>query len=322
MNTDSQRFLMKIVEMYYRDEMSQEVIAKKLSISRTTVARYLNKAKEEGYVKITINFPEENSILLEKQLESTYNLKEAIVALPQGEQAIGNIVASCASDYLIRILKNKMVLGVTWGRSMRQVIDCFGKDPRVKNMGLKNVQIVPLLGTSNSMDYNDKEYRLTYSNVLATEIGEIINGISLYLPAPMFVSNQEIKDVIEKEEQVASVLERAKNADIALFGIGPVSEQSSVGKAGLITGSEFKLIREKGGVGETVGRFYDSNGNIADENLDKKTVGVSLEDIQKIPIRIGVAYGKDKLEAIKGALKGGIVNVLVTDNATAQLVLE
>lgn len=58
-----------------------------------------------------------------------------------------------------------------------------------------------------------------------------------------------------------------------------------------------------------------------DQEMKKKMIGISLESMKKIPIRVGVAYGKDKIEAIQGAIKGQIINVLITDTATAEAVL-
>ena len=79
---------------------------------------------------------------------------------------------------------------------------------------------------------------------------------------------------------------------------------------------------QKGAVGEIVGRIYDKNGQTVDEDLRRKMIGISLDKIAKIPVRIGMSYGKDKIEAIKGAIAGGLVNVLVTDVPTAELLLK
>ena len=78
----------------------------------------------------------------------------------------------------------------------------------------------------------------------------------------------------------------------------------------------------KGAVGEIVGRIYDKNGQTVDEDLQRKMIGISLDKIAKIPVRIGMSYGKDKIEAIKCAIAGGLVNVLVTDVPTAELLLK
>ena len=51
-------------------------------------------------------------------------------------------------------------------------------------------------------------------------------------------------------------------------------------------------------------------------------IGISKQQIKKIPVRVGISYGKDKVEAIKGAIKGEMINVLVTDATTAEKLME
>lgn len=321
MNTNNERFLIKVVDMYYKDELSQEEIAKKLNVSRTTVSRTLTRAKNEGYVKIVINYPSESPIDFEKAIEQKYGLKEALIAMAEDEKLSDFLVASEASDYLIRVLKSNMILGITWGKTMKKVIDNFASELSSVRISVKGVEVVPFLGTT-TMDRTDEEYRLTYSNILATKVGELIHGISYNLSAPMFVSNEEVKKIIESEHEVSKVLHIAKKSDIALFGIGELSNESSIASVGVVKMEELQELEKRGGVGEIVGRIYDADGNTMDVDLNRKVIGISLEDMKKIPTRVGIAYGINKVKAIKAALKGGIVNVLITDKITAQYLMK
>lgn len=308
--------------MYYKEELSQEEIAKKLKISRTTVSRTLTRAKKEGYVKILINYPVENPIDLEKALEHKYGITEAMVAMSKEESMSDFLVAEQASEYLIRVLKSDMILGITWGKTMKKVIDHFGMELGNIRVTVKNVEIVPFQGTTHIKENANEEYRLTYSNILATKVAGLIHGVSHNLSAPMFVSNEEVKHILESEADVAIVLEKARKADIALFGIGSLSEESSLAASGGTTPEQLYHAEKKGGIGEIVGRIYDKDGKTLDIEMNRKQIGISLEDIKKIPIRVGIAYGKNKAEAIRAAMRGGIVNVLITDSITAQYLLE
>lgn len=321
MNTNNERFLLKVVDMYYKEELSQEIIAKKLNISRTTVSRTLTRAKKDGYVKIVINYPSESPIDLEKELEKKYGIKEAMVAMAKKETLSDFLVAEQASEYLIRVLKSQMILGVTWGRTMKRVIDNFGSELSNIRVTVKDVEVVPFLGTTNIREAADDEYRMTYSNILATKVAELINGKSYNLSAPMIVSNEEVRHILESEKDVSMVLKKARKADIALFGIGELSNDSSIAACGGTTIKELREIEAQGGVGEIVGRIYDSRGKTLDIEMNKKIIGISLEDMKKIPTRVGIAYGVNKAKAIKAAMEGGIVNVLITDSNTAQYLL-
>lgn len=318
---EDNRFLIKVSELYFKDGLSQEKIAKKLNVSRTTISRALGKAKQEGIVRIHITYPESSNMMMEKEMEKSFGLKEALIAVPVEGQTSAQAVAGQTVDYVIRVLKKNMILGVTWGRAMYEFVRRLGEDERTRALSYRNVKIVPFLGTPSEVDRNYK-YRMTYSNTLATGIGDILGCTSYNLSAPMFVQDEQAKNMIESIDGVSKVLKIAEQSDIALFGIGSIGADSSIIKAGMRTGEEYEELRRQGGAGEIVGRIYDSFGNTIDEKLNKKMVGISLERMRTIPIRAGVAYGPGKTEAIRGAMKGGIINVLITDAATAENILE
>lgn len=314
------RFLIKVVELYYQDGLSQEKIAKKLNTSRTTISRTLIKARKEGYVQIHINYPDQSDLKLEKQIEQKFDLKEALIAVPGCDQTVEQAVSFQTADFIIRVLKKNMTFGMTWGRAMFRFVEQLKIDARIRSLSFQNVKVVPFLGTPSGIN-SDYKYTMTYSNTLATEVGGILGCISYNLSAPMSVEDEKTKQMIESIGEISNVLKMAEQADIALFGIGSMGKDSSILKAGIRTEAEYLELVERGGIGEIVGRIYDTEGNPVDQEMKKKMIGISLESMKKIPIRVGVAYGKDKIEAIQGALKGQIINVLITDTATAEAVL-
>lgn len=318
MNTNSERFFLKIVDMYYKDEMSQEEIGKKLNISRTTVSRALTKAKAEGYVKIVINYPLESPIELEKAIEKQYGIKEAIVAMAKDEYLSDYLVSAQVCDYIVRVVRNHMTIGVTWGRTMRKVIDNFNSENFTKKITAKGVTTVPFLGSTTISSPKDEQFRLTYSNIIATELGELMHGNSFNVPAPTLVSNAKVKEIIENEPEVKRVLDKARNCDIALLGIGALEKKSSLAAVEFTAENMIEEFKKKGGAGEIVCRAFDTEGNIMNTELNDKVIGISLEDIRKIPTRVGIAYGLNKVKAIKGAMRGGFINVLITDSFTAK----
>lgn len=322
MNTNSERFFLKIVDMYYKDELSQEEIGKKLNISRTTVSRALTRAKAEGYVKIVINYPSESPIDLEKAIEKKYGMKEVIVAMTKDEYLSDYLVPSLACEYLLRILRNNMTVGVTWGRTMRRVVDNFNAENYSKKVSAKGIITVPFLGSTTISSTKDEEFRQTYSNIIATKLAELVKGMSFHMPAPTLVSNCHVKEIIENEPEVKGVLDRAKKCDIALLGIGALSKQSSFAAVEFTAEEKIEYYKKMGGVGEIVCRIYDTNGNTLKTELNDKAIGISLADIKKIPTKVGIAYGLNKISAIKGALKGQLINVLITDSFTAKVLAE
>lgn len=317
----SDRFLIKAAELYYRDGLSQQEISQKLHTSRTSISRALIQARNEGYVQIRIQYPEQSNLGLERELEEKYGLTEALVAVPAYDQSSEQEVAFQAVDYILRVLKKNMVLGMTWGRAMHGFVEQLAKDERLRSLSFQNVKIVPFLGTPGVTQLDSWD-ATTYSNTLATKVGNLLHCASYNLSAPMYVDGAKEKELIEGIDEIAKVLHMAETADIALIGIGSMQKDSSIIKAGIRTEEEYKELMKKGAVGEIVGRIYDKNGQTVDENLRRKMIGISLDKIAKIPVRVGMSYGKDKIEAIKGAISGGLVNVLVTDVPTAELLLK
>lgn len=109
-----ERFIIKVVEMHYKQGLSQQEIGKKLNVSRTTISRTLAQARREGYVQIKINYPEGSAINL-RMLEEKFQLKEVVIASAQNEKELKEEVAFYASDYLLRTLKNHVTLALTRG---------------------------------------------------------------------------------------------------------------------------------------------------------------------------------------------------------------
>ena len=317
----SDRFLIKAAELYYRDGLSQQEIAQKLHTSRTSISRALIQARNEGYVQIRIQYPEQSNLGLERELEEKYGLTEALVAVPAYDQSSEQEVAFQAVDYILRVLKKNMVLGMTWGRAMHGFVEQLAQDERLRSLSFRNVKIVPFLGTPGVTQLDSWD-ATTYSNTLATKVGNLLHCASYNLSAPMYVDGEKEKELIEGIDEISKVLHMAETADMALIGIGSMQKDSSIIKAGIRTEEEYKELIQKGAVGEIVGRIYDKNGQTVDEDLRRKMIGISLDKIAKIPVRVGISYGKDKIEAIKGAISGGLVNVLVTDVPTAELLLK
>lgn len=317
----SDRFLIKVAELYYQDGLSQQQIAKKLHTSRTSISRALIQARNEGYVQIRIQYPEQSNLGLERKLEEKYGLTEALIAVPAYDQSVEQEISYQAVDYILRVLKKNMILVMTWGRAMHGFVEQLAKDERLRSLSFQNVKVVPFLGTPGVTQVDSWD-ATTYSNTLATKVGNLLHCASYNLSAPMYVDGSKEKEMIEGIEEISKVLQMAENADIALIGIGSMQKDSSILKAGIRTEEEYTELIQKGAVGEIVGRIYDKEGQVVDEDLRRKMIGISTQQIKKIPVRVGISYGKDKVEAIKGAIKGEMINVLVTDATTAEKLME
>lgn len=163
---------------------------------------------------------------------------------------------------------------------------------------------------------------MAYSNYLIEEVARIINGNSYQMLAPQYVTSPEAKDVFMKEESIREVFDLAKSADIAVVGIGTLDQNSALINAELIPLEKFQRLQSMGGIGEILSHVVDKDGNLMKDQFEQHLISLDLEDFKKIPIRVGVAYGIEKKEAILGILRGGYINVLITDEKVAKYLTE
>lgn len=315
-------FLMKVADMYFREEMSQEAIAQKLNISRTTVSRALTSAKKAGYIKVVFDFPLESSVDIEKQLEKKYGIKEACVSLIPGDGDVKSEISKSAARYLARVLKNDMTIGLTWGRTIKRLIDAFDEESLGKTLKIKGVHVVPFLGTNAPSNDGYEALRLTYSSLLTSKLCELIRGINYSLPAPMYVKNPELKELLMQEPEIARTLTKARECQLAIFSIGELNENSAVGCLSTEISDMLFSLKRQGGVGEILGRVFDRDGNTIPSEFDDRIIGLLLEDLKKIPTKMCIISGREKAEAARVALKTGLIDVLITDSNTASYLLQ
>ena len=313
-----ERFIIKVVEMHYKQGMSQLEIGKKLNVSRTTISRTLAQARREGYVQIHINYPEGAMTSTEAILEDKYKLTEAIIASAKNESELKEEIAFYASDYILRVLKNRMTLALTRGVTLQRMVGYLANDVRLKFMKTDDVDVVPLMAATNISATAEKSYRLAYSNYLIEEVARILNGNSYQMLAPQYVKSPEAKKVFMEESSIKEVFDLAKKADVAVMGIGTLGNNSALINAHLIPMEEFQRLQEKGGVGEVLSHVVDKDGNLIEDTFEDHLISMKLEDLKKIPIRVGVACGMEKKDAILSILKGGYINVLITDVEVAK----
>lgn len=317
-----ERFIIKVVEMHYKQGMSQQEIGKKLNVSRTTISRALAQAKREGYVQIQINYPQDSAISLETTLEQKFNLKEAVISSTQNEQDLQDEIAFYASDYLLRTLKNHMTVALTRGVTLQHMVDYLSKDVRLKFLKTDDVKLVPLMAATNISTSVPKQYRMAYSNYLIEEVARIFNGNSYQMFAPQYVTSAETREVFMQEKSIKEVFNLAKSADIAIAGIGALNENSALINAQMIPLEEYQRLQKIGGKGELLAHILDENGKLLDDQFEQHLMALALEDFKQIPIRVGVACGLEKKEAILSVLRGGYINVLITDEKVANYLIE
>jgi DNA-binding transcriptional regulator LsrR (DeoR family) len=307
------RLLADVAEMYFLQEMSQSEIGEVVGLTRSMVSRLITEARQKKIVEIRIHRPLESDHSLETALQEQYGLQVvSVVTVRHYEGAnllkyIGGAGAVCISRFFSR----NMVLGVTWGTSVCAVVDELEPDRSI------HATVVQLAGSLGARQY---EYD-GHSIVMRT--AEKLGGEAYYLDAPFFCQNAEMAKNLRENHGIRESIALGKKVKVAILGVGSTNpEFSSFYRAGTVPIEEIEGIMAKGAVGAVCGLHFNIHGQEVCGDFCDKLVGIRREDLLNVPFRIGISGGASKVEAILGALRGKYINGLVTDQITAQGVLE
>lgn len=309
---DEQAFLAEVAHMYYKSRMNQREIATRLGISRSMISRLLDRAERRGVVEILVHYPDSRDYGLEHRLKSHFAAAEIRVASSQ-EGSEDGFAAGCklAAQYLLSLLKPDTVMAVAWGRAVAGVMRSLR--PAAKYPGVKVVQPFGSALPNQAVDGT------AIIGGLAAKLG----GGAVYLHIPLYIGNEQTRTMLLNDPQIKKVIALAAGADFIVTGIGAageaVSDESSWNN--YLSRSRREALRARGSAGHIFTRHFDIDGNLLAVEEYDGIMGLSHEAYMKIPLRIGVAMGAEKAGGIVGALRGGYINSLVTDGATAGGVL-
>ncbi|MBT7790093.1 MAG: sugar-binding transcriptional regulator [Calditrichaeota bacterium] len=304
--------LVDVARLYYEHDFSQQDIAKKLGISRPSVSRMLQKAREMGIIRIKIFDPEQRGSHQEKALQNIYGLKKVI--LVPNEDATDLVIKQrlgfVAARYLDELLEDGLTVGVSWGSTMQEVVK------HLQHRTIRNMTVVQMNGGISRAEYD------THASEIALKIGRNYQAIPFLLPLPAIVDQVRVRKAIMSDKNISKTLNLAKEAQIAMYTIGAFSFNSVLVKADYFDKEEVEELLNDRAVGDVCSRIIDENGNICNSKLNARTIGIGLNELKKKKYAIAVAGGRDKFNAIRAGLRGKYFNVLITDEWVASKLLE
>jgi DNA-binding transcriptional regulator LsrR (DeoR family) len=312
---DKMRMAAKVARLYYSQGVQQSEITERLNIHQSTVSRLLRKARESGIVRISVTAPSGIHAEVEEALESRFDLRQAIVvdSVSNDEGQIVRDLGSAGACFLELAAKPGEVIGISsWSASLLEMIKAM--HPAKNRTGTKVVQI--LGGAGNPVAQ-------THATHLAERLAHLIGGSAVLLPVPSVTTSIGAKKVLLRETYVRGAIELFDRVDTVLVGIGAVEPSRLLASSGnVFSVEELKQLRNQGAVGDICLQFFDAAGAPVRTELNERVIGITLSQISKAKRVIALAGGKRKVEAILGALNGGWINVLITDQWTAQAILD
>jgi DNA-binding transcriptional regulator LsrR (DeoR family) len=313
--TEELRLMAKVAYLYYKQQQKQSAIAKQLDISQATISRLLKRAEQNGIVRITVNVPTGVYAQLEHDLCSKYGLKAAIVAHCDNESDdfIFHHVGSAAAYYIETTLGKNEVVGLSsWSSTLLAMVNAM--QPLSRPTGAKVVQILGGVGNPSAE---------VYALRLTERFANLVQGEAIYLPAPGVASSAEMRDELLADQFVQEAVALFDQVTLALVGIGSVEPSKLLASSGnVFSVEELAMLRETGAIGDICLRFLDSEGQPVITPLNDRVISMTLEQLKNVKRTVGVAGGQRKTEAIRSALKGKWINILITDHLTAQRLMD
>jgi len=272
----------------------------------------LKEARESGIVEIRINSPiNSNYRSVERQMEKLLGLKEVIIVDDKKDPLSQKVeLGYAAARYLERVLKDKDIIGVSMGTTIKEVARF------VRDSHMVNTTFLPIIGGVGQIRMD------IHPNQIAMDLARAFGGNFKLLHAPAVISDIGIKENFKTEKGIKQILDIIDKVTIALVGIGVPTEKSSTMMAtGYFNEADMETLRKKKAVGDICLQFFDINGDTSQFEFNKKVFGIELSRLKKIGRVVGIAGSVEKVDAIIGAARGKYINVLVTNQKTSEFIL-
>ncbi|MBN1563546.1 MAG: sugar-binding transcriptional regulator [Anaerolineae bacterium] len=309
------RLLARVADLYHVRGLNQKEIAERLALSQATISRLLKRAVAEGIVRITVSMPPGVHTALETALRDHYNLLDAIVVDTEtdDEASLQHGLGAAAAFYLENTIKKNDIIGISsWSATLLRMVAAM--NPLARSLDVRVVQILGGVGRA------DAEVHATY---LTDRLAKLVLGTASFLTAPGVLASADARAVLSSDPYVAETLALFDQITLALVGIGSLQPSELLASSGnIFSEQELDDLRAGGGVGDVCLRFFDINGKPVLTPLNDRVMGMALPQLKHVPRTVGIAGGQRKHAAIQGALRGGWINVLITDRVTADYLIE
>lgn len=307
-------FLAELARAYYERDLTQEEVAAEFGISRSQVSRYLKEARARDLVQIRVIGPNARDAELEGALRRAFpGLRGTVVAaaFSTNPRTVRGAIARAGARLLERLVRPRMTVSIGAGRTLAALVDGLTYRP------LRDVTVAQAMGNAGheglEIDYH----------AIAQRAAAAFGGRAVQINAPAILGPGAFAIELERSNPpIREALRISRSAQLFVLGIGSMTGDQIYVATGLIGPDELDQLAEAGAVGDLCGHFFDIDGRPVRGPFDDRVVGINLDDLRRAPLVIGCGGGEEKVPAIVGALRGGFITALVTDEHTARGVLE
>lgn len=308
---EEHQLILEVAVKYYLEDKTQSQIGKELSISRSKVSRLLTKGRLNRIIEININYDSLDFKLLKNQLKQKFDVRNVLITKTVSDkEATLREVCKLAARELETHLHNDLTMGISWGRHIEML------SKYLDNHNYNKIRIVEMFGAIGS-----KVNKVDTQSV-SRRICDKLNANLYSLPAPIFILDKVGRKEVMNSIAVKSTLNKIDECELILTSIGTIEGDPQQTLWHEYLQDEMKdEVRKKGGAGFILAHFFDKEGQFFNNVLNDSVVGIETEKIKDKKI-FAIASGVNKAKAILGALRGGFLDTLVSDEETLRLVVK
>lgn len=288
---------------YYFENLTQQQVANQMGLTRMRVMKLLDTARRSGIIQFRLRQDGEKRMLLERALMSAFGLNDAFVVPAAVDPGLVNAgVAEAASLYISERLTDSSTINIGYGDTPSRILN------NLATIAEKPINCISLTG---GVSYYLPDTRSTVFNA------------KLYLiPAPLMTSSKEMAEALRQEVSITELNRMIAVAQMSVVGIGAMHESATIFKTGMLSANDFLYLKMQGAVGDVLSHFIDKDGNLLNTMMEERLISTPLEKLKSLKNVIGVAAGDNKVDAIRAALRGRYLDVLITDDKTAEKLLD
>ena len=288
---------------YYMENYTQQNISDLLGVSRAKVISLLERARQNGVIQFRIRQEGDRRIQMEQKLTDRFGLKDVFTVPGAGTLAnLNESIAQAAAMYILRRAADNAFINMGYGDTTSRILNHLAIAAQLP------LNVVSLAGGVNCYLPN------TNSNVF--------NARLYLIPSPLLLSSAAVRDSLRQEPDVEEIFRMIPLSSMSVVGIGCLSDRATIVKNGILNNNDFTFLKMQGAVGDVLSHFLDKNGQVVSHDLEGRLMSTPMDQLRTLENVIGAAGGPDKAEAILAVLRGGYLDVLITDEDTAQLLLE
>jgi deoxyribonucleoside regulator len=307
--------VLRAAQLYYQQDLTMEAIAREMRVSRSSVSRMLSEARETGIVEIRLHSPEEGGSRLQRALSDAYGIAVHVAPITGPISDVDRLerVAMTAARLVTGFFDSNMTMGVAWGSTVAAI------SRHLVPHETHGSVIVQMNGAGNF-----RTTGIEYSTEILQRFGTAFSAEVQQFPVPAFFDDPLTREAVWRERGTRRVLDIQRRMDVALFGLGsPFSEvPGQVYVGGYLDESDYRSLSEDRIVGDVATVFYRLDGSFADIRLNARASGIDLARLRRVPRRVAVASGVQKLDSVRGVLAAGLVTDLIVDERLARRLLE